>query len=130
MYHVKPVIALKFFPIATHTYTASFSKCILIKLTTFFNSKTKAIYLNLWIVYESKLKIGVTSTWTFSKLCLCQQLFTNKDFCMKIKVCYYLITTSAMRSPKPFQEAHAEFKHPKTSHLFLPGVQYVTSLNV
>ena len=65
MYHVKPVIALKFFPIATHSYTASFSKCILIKLTTFFNSKTKANYLNIWIVYESKLKIGVTSTWTF-----------------------------------------------------------------
>ena len=64
MYHMKPAIALKFFPIATHSYTTSFSKRILIKLTTFFNSKTKAIYLNPLIVYERRLKIKVTSPWT------------------------------------------------------------------
>ena len=61
MYQIKPIIPAERFRIATHSYAASFSiKTCLDK--TFFDSKTKAVYLNLVIVYESKLKIKVTST--------------------------------------------------------------------
>ena len=45
-------------------------KRVLIKLATFFNSKTKAIYLNPLILYKNKLKINVTSAWTFFKIML------------------------------------------------------------
>ena len=87
MYYVKPVITLEPFCIVTHSYAASFSKekRVLITLTTFFNSKTKMIYLNPLIAYESKLKIKVMPRFSklhgrFSKLRFRQQLFTNKDF--------------------------------------------------
>ena len=71
------------------------------KLTTFFNSKTKAIYLNLVIAYESILKINLTlPRGHFSKLYLRQQLFTNKDFCRKTRLCNYFIITNAMALTK------------------------------
>ena len=38
------------------------------KLKKFFSSNTKTIYLKLLIVYESKLKIKVTSPWTFLQI--------------------------------------------------------------
>ena len=60
MYHVKAVNSLERFRIVTHSYAASFSiKSVLIKLT-FFDSVTKAIYLNLVVIYESKNKGNVT----------------------------------------------------------------------
>ena len=66
MYHIKPVIALERFCIITHSYAAYFSiKTCLDKTNSIFNSKTKRIYLNPLIVYESKLKIKATSLWTF-----------------------------------------------------------------
>ena len=66
MYHIKSIIPLEHFRMVTHSYAASFSiKRVLIKLTTFFDPKTKAIYLNLVIVYGSKLKIKVTLPCTF-----------------------------------------------------------------
>ena len=62
MYHIKLVIALELFRIVTHSYAPLFQqKRVLIKLTAFFNSKTKTIYLSPLIVYESKLKIKATS---------------------------------------------------------------------
>ena len=62
MYSIKSVIALEDFRKVIHNYAASFSiKTCLDKLTTFFNSKTKTICLNLLIVCESELKIKVTS---------------------------------------------------------------------
>ena len=66
MYHIKPVIPVERFRIVTHSYGASFSKKkrVLIK-STFFDSKIKAIHLNLVIVNQSKLIIKVTSPWTF-----------------------------------------------------------------
>ena len=55
-----------------HSYAASLSikTCIdktnnIFKLTSYLNSKTKAIYLNPLISYESKLRIQVTSPWIF-----------------------------------------------------------------
>ena len=61
MYHVKAVNSLERFRIVTHSYAASFSiKSVLIKLTTFLDSVTKAIYLNLVVIYESKNKGNVT----------------------------------------------------------------------
>ena len=59
MYHIKLVIPLERFRIVTHSYAASFS------IKTCLDSKTKVTYLNVVIVYESKLKIKVTSPRTF-----------------------------------------------------------------
>ena len=56
MYHIKAVIAPERFHRVTHSYPATLS---------IFNS-TKMIYLNLLVLYEMKLKIKVTSPWTFS----------------------------------------------------------------
>ena len=59
MYHIKPVIQLERFCIVTQSYAASFSikTCLHKTNNIFFDSKTEAIYLNLVLVYESKLKI-------------------------------------------------------------------------
>ena len=77
MWHIKPVTVLESFWIVTHSYAASYSiKACLDKTTDIFNTKTRAIYLNPLIAYESKLKIKVTSPWKFCKLCLRLQLFT------------------------------------------------------
>ena len=50
-----------------------------------------AIYLNPLILYESKLKVTVIFLGLISKLCLLQQLFTNKDFSMTTKLCNNVI---------------------------------------
>ena len=52
MYHMKASTELERFYIVTHNYPASLS---------ILNSKAKTIYLNPLVVYESKLKIKVTS---------------------------------------------------------------------
>ena len=48
MYYIKPALALERFRIAKHVF---------MKLTTFFISKTGAIYTNPWIFSQRKLKI-------------------------------------------------------------------------
>ena len=63
MYQIKSDIALERFRIVAYSYAATFSTC-LDKTNNIFNSKTKTIYLNPLIVYESKLEIKVTSPWT------------------------------------------------------------------
>ena len=65
------------------------------------NTKTKAIYLNFKIL---KLKIKVTLPWIL--LYLRQQLFTNKDFCMKTRLCYNFVTANAMALTKARQKSH------------------------
>ena len=65
MYHIKSVIPLGRFRIVTYSSAAFLSYQNLIKLTTFFNSKAKAIYLTPLIFYESKFKIKRTSPWIF-----------------------------------------------------------------
>ena len=62
MYHIKPVIPVERFRIVTEPLFQK--KSVLIK-PTFFDSKIKAIHLNLVIVNQSKLIIKVTSPWTF-----------------------------------------------------------------
>ena len=128
MYHIKPLIALERFSIVTHIYPASLSikTCLDKKLTTFFNSKTKVIYLNSLIVYERKLKIKVTSLWTCWYLR--QQLFTNKDFCIKTRLCNYFITTNPMGlskanfNPLKSSAKNAKNNYRKTARSFLPAV--------
>ena len=60
------------------------------KLTALFNLKTKKIYLNSVVVYESKLEIKATSPAALSKI-----MFTSvviyKAFCMN-----YLLTRNAI----------------------------------
>ena len=41
----------------------------------------------------------------FSKLCLRQQLFTHKDFCLKTRFCNNLITANAMALTKVILES-------------------------
>ena len=67
MYRSKLFIEPERFRTVTHSYAASFSikTCLDKSLTTFFTPKAKTIYLNVLIVYEIKLKIKVTSFWTF-----------------------------------------------------------------
>ena len=65
MYHINFVIPPKRIRIVTHSSAAPFSiKTCLDKTNNIFDSKTKAIYLNLVIAYESKLNIKITSPWT------------------------------------------------------------------
>ena len=58
MYHIKLVIPLERFRIVTHGHAASFSiKTCLDKTNNVFDSRATAIYLNLVIACESKLKV-------------------------------------------------------------------------
>ena len=63
MYHIKPAIPVERFRIVTQPLFQKKQR-VLIKLT-FFDSKIKAIHLNLAIANQSKLIIKVKSPWTF-----------------------------------------------------------------
>ena len=108
----------------------------MIKLTTFFDSKTKAISLNLAIVYESKLKIKVTSLGHFSKSRLLQQLLTNKDFAYNeiVQLLHnykcYRVDQSRFRKPSQSSAQNVKNNYPKKTRSLSPDVQFVTSLNV
>ena len=76
MYQVKLVIPQERFRIVTHSYAASFSikTCL---------DKAINIFLTQKLFFDSKI-------------CLHQQLFTNKDFCMKTRLSNYFIITNVM----------------------------------
>ena len=109
-------------------------KRVLIKLATFCDSKTKAIYLNLVIVYESKLKIKVTSLGHFSKSCLLQQLFTKKGFAYNeiIQLLHnykcYGVDQSRFRKPSQSSAKNVKNNYPKKTRSFSPDVQFITTV--
>ena len=82
-------ITLERFHIVTHSWAGSFSikTCFFMKLRTFFISRTKQIYAKAITVCESTFKIKAMSAWTLFEFCLRQQLFPNKNFCTKTRLC-------------------------------------------
>ena len=57
------------------------------KLTTFFISKIKQIYAKTLTALEIAFEIKPMLLGIFSNFCLRHQLFANKDFCMKTRLC-------------------------------------------
>ena len=72
------------------------------KITIFFLCGTKQIYTKPLAVSKSTLKLKVMSP---QKICLSQQLFENKIFCMKIRLCDNFKTTNAMTLIKVILES-------------------------
>ena len=138
MYHIKPVITLERFHIVAYSYAASFSKKrVLIKLTTFFNSKTKAIYLNPLIAYKNELKMSLTSAWTFFKIMLTsavnlKQRLLHENEIVQLLHNYkcYGVDQSRFRKLLESSAKNVKNNYSKTTPSFLPAVQFVTSLNV
>ena len=122
MYHIKAVIVPERFYIVTHSYPVPLS---------IFNTKAKTIYSNLLVLYESKLKRHLGH---FSRLCLCQQLFRNKEFCMKTRLRSYFITNNFMALSKIILESssakNVKNNYRKTICSFLWAVQFATGWNV
>ena len=56
---------------------------------------------------ENPLKQTLCYLENFSKLCLCQQLFVNKDFCMKTGMYNIFETKNAMTLIKTVLESHS-----------------------
>ena len=109
----------------------------MIKLTTFFNSKTNAIYLNPLIAYESKLKIKVTSPWIFFYIMLKLSVI-KKQKCLHeneiVQVFHnykcYGVEQRHFRHPLKSSAKNVKNNYRKTNRSFLPAVQYITGLNV
>ena len=86
------------------------------KLTTFFNGKTKAIYLNPLIVYERKLKIRVTSPLAYFQIMLMsaviykQRLMHEKEI-VQLLHNYKFYEVDQSRFRKPLQSSAKNVKN-------------------
>ena len=136
LYHIKLVKALDYFHIVTHSYPAPLSiKASFDKTSNIFlNSKSKAIYLNPLIVYESKFEIKITSPWTFSKIIVMSAVFYKQDFCLKRRWCDYFRTKSSMTLSKVLSDIASAKNimnnYRKTIRSFLVTFEFVASWNV
>ena len=77
------------------------------KLTTFFVSSTRCIFTKLLAEPESSTNIRVRSNSTFFVILL-QQLFVNKDFCMKTRLCSIFKTANVIMLTKTILESPYE----------------------
>ena len=75
------------------------------KLITFFIIRTKQIYAKTLTVSEIAFKMKVMSTWTLFELCLRQQLFANKDFFTKMRLCNIFKTKNTEALIKAISES-------------------------
>ena len=109
----------------------------MIKLATFLDSKTKVIYLTLVIVYESKLKINVTSPWKFFQIMLTSVFIYKQNLLHENKIrqllhnykCYG-VDQGRYRKPLQSSAKNVKSNYLKKAGSFLLAVQFVTSLNV
>ena len=75
------------------------------KLITFFISRTKHIYAKTLTVSESTFKIKAKPPWKLFEISLHQQLFANKDFCTKMRLCNIFKTTNTKKLIKAILES-------------------------
>ena len=106
MHYIILVIALERFHIIMHSGAAHFKqKCVFIKFTTFFISRTKQIYAKTKnVVSESILKMKVKSCWPFSKFCLSQKFICKEILLCEHKFMQYFKTINTMTFTKTILE--------------------------
>ena len=97
--------------IVIHSYAVKFSiKGIFVKLTTFSTAKTAKKETKPISDSENASKTKARSFWTYlDKFCLCQQLFSFKEFSMEARLYNISKTKNATKLAKPTLESSYKF---------------------